>query len=172
MTQLLPIIGFEGKYSVTSDGRVFSHRRNIFLRPGTTKRGYRYVYLGAGNERMVAHLVANAFLGPMPEGYYPDHINRDRTDNRAENIRYASHVDNQRNKAKMARRKGSSSKFKGVYRHSVNKDRPWIARIATGGISKHIGSFVSETDAALAYDAAALNLFGEFALTNQQLGLL
>lgn len=138
------------------------------MKPGTSMRGYRYVFLGKGNQRMVAKLVAEAFLGRCPDGFYPDHINRIRCDDRA-----VTHIDNQRNKSKQNKAWQQSSKFKGVYRHTVNTVRPWIARITPKPYtSKHLGSFSSEIDAAKAYDRAAVQFYGEFALTNKSMGLL
>jgi len=65
---------------------------------------------------------------------------------------------------------GKSSKFKGV--SWSRKARKWTASIYVNGNSKHLGTFSSEMDAALAYDDAAERHFGEFACTNLDLGLI
>ncbi|CAL5981299.1 HNH_endonuclease [Hexamita inflata] len=46
----------------------------------------------------VHQLVALAFLGPCPPGFQVDHISRDKTDNRATNLRYVSASNNCKNK--------------------------------------------------------------------------
>jgi len=43
-------------------------------------------------------LVACAFLGPRPEGLEIDHIDRNKLNNRANNLRYVTHEDNQKNR--------------------------------------------------------------------------
>lgn len=68
------------------------------------------------------------------------------------------------NHAHSVKRKGTSSLFKGVcWRASRNK---WIAAIKLKGFQTYLGSFNDEDDAAKAYDLAALQEYGEFAVLN------
>lgn len=63
------IKGYEGRYSITDDGRVFSHLKNKYLALGNFK-GYRQITLyKKGEERRysVHRLVAEAFI-PNPDG--------------------------------------------------------------------------------------------------------
>lgn len=83
-------------------------------------------------------------------------------DNRRCNLRLATHQENCFN---IRKRDGTSSKYKGVYFDTQNA-RTWRARIARDGKRRHLGSFRSEVEAAKAYDAAAKELFGEFAWLN------
>jgi len=46
-------------------------------------------------------------------------------------------------------------------------DRYWEAQIKIDGKTKHLGHFKREEDAARAYDEAARQLFGKFALFNE-----
>ena len=91
-----------------------------------------------------------------------DHRNRNGLDNQRRNLRDCSNGQNSMNQRK--RRDGVSSKFKGVCWHK--RDRKFQADIRLNGRSKFLGMFVSELDAALAYDTAAREHFGEFALCN------
>ncbi len=95
-----------------------------------------------------------------------DHINGDRSDSRLTNLRMANQTYNNGNARKLAK---SSSKYKGVTYHK--RDRKYIARISQYGKQCQIGYFDNEIDAALAYDKAAVNLYGEYAMTNKRMGL-
>lgn len=70
---------------------------NTADRPITAKNNSGYLIMNVeGKTRTVHSLVAEAFLGPRPEGYDIDHINSTKTDNRAENLRYVTHTQNMR----------------------------------------------------------------------------
>lgn len=107
------------------------------------------------------HLIAFA----MTYGYWAvnevDHINRNMSDNRISNLREATHAENCRNRTN----KSNSTGFKGVSFHKGQGK--YSARIMINGKSIHIGSFDNSKDAAIAYNSAAIELHGEFALTNQ-----
>ena len=97
-------------------------------------------------------------LGALP-GQYVDHINHDTLDNRRENLRICTNAQNCANRIKSV---NTSSQFKGVYWCKVMSK--WRSRI--GEQPQHIGYFTDEIEAARAYDEAAKELFGEFALLN------
>lgn len=90
-----------------------------------------------------------------------DHKNLNTLDNRRDNLRICN---NQQNSYNRSIQTNSKSGLKGVY-FFQNK---WRARI----VSKDLGYFDDPIDAAKAYDVAAVELFGEFAKTNQELGLI
>ncbi len=92
-----------------------------------------------------------------------DHRDHDGLNNRRDNLRLATHTQNLRNSRKLAR---CSSRFKGVHRDSrPGVPRPWIASIKLDKM-RHLGCFATEEAAALAYNVAALEHFGEFAFVN------
>jgi hypothetical protein len=90
-----------------------------------------------------------------------DHKNGHGLDCRRENLRPATTAQNAFNRRKDA---GTLSRFKGV---TFNKDRQkWQAQIKFNYRNKYLGLHADECDAARAYDSAAAELFGEFAVLN------
>lgn len=96
-----------------------------------------------------------------PLGLQVDHINNDGLDNRRDNLRICTHAQNIHNQSKQL---NTTSSFKGVCWHKRTKK--WRAYICVAAERKHLGRFTSEIQAALAYDAAAREHFGEFANLN------
>jgi hypothetical protein len=93
---------------------------------------------------------------------YPmtDHIDHDGLNNQRSNLRPATRSQNQQNR----RSRTGTSSFKGV--HWVTAARRWRAAICINGTTRHLGHFASEEEAALAYNAAALQAFGAYACLN------
>lgn len=87
-----------------------------------------------------------------------DHINRNKWDNRIENLREATASQNIANSRLSS---SNSSGFRGV---SWNKRlERWHAYICVRGTRKHLGFFETAEDAAAAYAVAAREHFGDFA---------
>jgi len=96
-----------------------------------------------------------------------DHKNHNIFDNRKQNLRAATYRQNQHNQAPCRR---GTSKYKGVYLPAGRKK--WRAMIELNKKKRCLGNFSSEVEAARAYDAAALRLFGEFAYLNFRKGAI
>ena len=104
-------------------------------------------------------------------GYYPkegeiDHIDRNPLNNKFSNLRLATIAQQNMNQSKFKTKDGvpCSSIYKGV---SWNKGKQkWRARIVFDKKEIHLGYFIDEKEAALAYDEAATKFFGEFAVLN------
>lgn len=90
-----------------------------------------------------------------------DHINRDRHDNRRENLRIASPSQNMANRAI---NKSNTTGYKGVCLKT--RHGQFEANIKVNRQTFHIGQFPDAEWAAYMYDQWALALFGEFAWTN------
>lgn len=115
------------------------------------------------NKLLLAHRVVWALVtGEWPDGVI-DHIDRDRLNNRFENLRQCTQAENSLNRVGYKTRE-KSSKFKGLWWHKVNKK--WIVEFR----GKHIGSFEHEHEAASAYDREAHAYCPEFSLTNKSIG--
>lgn len=88
-----------------------------------------------------------------------DHEDHDGLNNQRSNLRPATRSQNLGNQRI---RSGGSSPFKGV----SGFGRRWTAEIKVNGDRRALGTFRSQEDAALAYDAAALAAWREFAYPN------
>lgn len=102
------IPGFSG-YFADSDGAIWSSHRGRWgsryadphrLKTKPDKNGYPCVRFWIGKTKtrnMRVHvIIALAFLGPKPAGLVVCHRNDDPTDNRPENLLYATHAENVR----------------------------------------------------------------------------
>ena len=90
-----------------------------------------------------------------------DHRDHNGLNNQRDNLRRATGSQNLQNTRKRA---GASSSYKGVSWDKVNNK--WLARICVSGKQCNLGRYIEEVDAARAYDAAAIDAFGEFAFLN------
>ena len=95
------------------------------------------------------------------KGEKVDHKNGNGLDNRRDNLRLATSSQNTANTPPPAT---NTSGYKGVHFHRRNKT--WEASVVFEGARRHLGKFESPEDAARAYDAAAIEIWGEYAWTN------
>lgn len=89
-------------------------------------------------------------------------------DNRRSNLRLCTHKQNQGNRRIS---KNNKSGFKGVQFSTEPKRRKrWLALIQHNSRVINLGRYMTAEEAACAYDAAAIKLFGTFAATNFRYG--
>lgn len=110
------------------------------------------------------HYYSSRLIFIWHNGYVPefiDHIDHNTLNNKIENLRAATRIENNRNNKS---KKGSSSQYLGVFVvNRPNRSLRYAAQIGLNKKSTHIGYFKTEAEAALAYNEAALLHFGEFA---------
>ena len=92
----IEIQGYEGLYSVTSDGRVWGHKRKKFLSLCPNGNGYSVVTLrGHGKSTKSVHrLVAEAFLTKIKGKEQVNHIDGDKTNNSVGNLEWCNSSEN------------------------------------------------------------------------------
>lgn len=135
---------------------VMAHRWRVFEKttPGRQANGpyARTVVRRSDGSRwhMFMHALIAGYAGA-------DHINHDGLDNRRINLRPATVAQNAQNRRRYS---SNTSGFKGVY---LEHGR-WRAHI--GHPHRHLGCFATKEEAARAYDAAALAMWGEYAHLN------
>lgn len=127
------------------------------------RRADGYVLIRVGAKLRGAHRIAVILMtGSDPIGVV-DHINGDPSDNRWSNLRVCSQRNNRANSKTQTRPK--SSKYKGVTWFAQRKK--WMAKICVNYKTRTLGYFDNEHDAALAYNRAARETFGDFARMNE-----
>lgn len=87
------ILGLEGKYAVTEDGKVYSYYKKGFMKTRTQRDGYLLVNLciqGKQKTFQLHRLIALAFLDNPDDLPQVNHKNGDKTDNRVENLEWCS----------------------------------------------------------------------------------
>lgn len=104
------------------------------------------------------------FLTNAPAGVEVDHINGSGLDNRRGNLRVCSRTQNRMNTFS----RKHTSRYKGVgFSKKLPKESPWTARLGIDGKMIYLGGFKTQREAALAYNHAALERYGEFAKLNE-----
>jgi hypothetical protein len=88
------------KYLITNKGRVYSKITNKFLKPHLGKSGYLTVTLQNRKHHLLHRLLCVHFLDNPENKQFIDHIDRNRTNNNLNNLRWATPSENNINKAK------------------------------------------------------------------------
>jgi hypothetical protein len=119
---------------------IFARKEDLNTPIGYASKGYIYIYLFG--EIYSSHRLAFLYM----TGQFPpeevDHINRDSLDNRWENLKPATHSENNRNKR--TNRNNTSGKM-GVVWHK--RKQRWEARISSDDVRQSLGYFDKLDDA-------------------------
>ena len=114
-------------------------------------------YAQAGDDTST---LLHRWLLDVAPGVLVDHINRNGLDNRRANLRLATTSQNHANRPAPS---NNTSGYKGVSRARSGR---WVAYITVDYRRTFLGTFDTAWRAAQAYNAAALEAWGEFALLN------
>ena len=140
-------------YQVSWWGRVGNTKTGRILKNTFGSHGYLHVGLSK-NGKVKTHcihvMVAQAWVLNPEDKKCVDHIDGDKTNNHCENLRFATHADNMKNKNKRA---NATSKYYGVCFHK--KANKWNAQIQIEGKRTNLGFFTDEKDAAAVFNKAA-----------------
>ena len=96
-----------------------------------------------------------------------DHINGNKLDNRRKNLRLCT---SSQNRVNCGLRVTNKTGYKGVVYHKTHK--VFVANIWVDYKQLYVGCSKDPENAARKYDAAARKYYGEFAVTNKDMGLL
>jgi hypothetical protein len=155
----LEIDGFPD-YHISDLGRVWSNRYSRYLKGGLDRNGYLAVNIFNNNKgkwKKIHRLVALNFLKNPQNKPHVDHINGNTGDNRLENLRFATKIENLQN-----RKIGSNntSGVKGVYYDK--KRNTWKAQINIDGIRVYLGRFNTIEEAKQVRVKKANEVFGVY----------
>lgn len=120
------------------------------MKPGKNRDGYHYVSLyknGKEKKHYIHRLVGLAFIRNTDGKEMVDHVDRDRTNNHVQNLRWATASQQQTNRGKP---ENNTSGYKGVSYHKPTKK--YAARIGIDGKLKFLGLFTTAKDASTAYE--------------------
>jgi hypothetical protein len=121
--------------------------------------GYAYSHANG----LLHRVILSRMLGrPLVKGEETDHVNRNKLDNRRENIRLADRSQNATNRALQ---KNNTTGYRGIWLQSDGKK--WGATLKIHGVKHHLGVFPTKEEAAAAYDKAAKEAQGEFFIGNE-----
>jgi len=99
--EFIDIKDYEGLYKINKKGEILGVKRNNILKPQLSKDGYFNVRLCKDNKIKgfrVHRLIALHFIDNPNNLLEIDHIDRNRTNNNIENLRWSTHSDNLKNR--------------------------------------------------------------------------
>ena len=154
----------EGIFTIVSPPDYYKY--NIFNwclnRDGRNMYAVRVVTVNDVGRRSIKIIALHREILKVPPGMLVDHRNNNSLDNRMDNLRIATHAQNNCNRRKTS--SNTSSQFIGVCFYK--RHNRWAVNISHKGKKIFLGYFDTETDAARAYDEAARKYHKEFARLN------
>lgn len=131
-------------------------KKRVGERAGCVKTRWGYVYIGIDHRSYLGHRLAWLYMTGKWPTRRVDHKDQNPSHNWWTNLRQATHAQNMAN-SKL--KKNNASGYRGVHK----RNNRWRAAISVNNRHYHLGDFITLQEAALAYNAAAIKLRGEFA---------
>lgn len=137
-------------------------RRRWHIGPTGYVCGWERVYSADKKTSRAKTITMHRLIMKPPNGMHVDHINQDKSDNRRENLRLCTPLQNTHNQGP---RRNSSSGYKGVY--WSKKDKRWYVQLHVEKKKSTFGFFKKVEDAVKRYNEVAIEYHGEFAYINK-----
>lgn len=94
-----PIEGYEGLYSITEDGKIYSHRQKKFMKPKPHIQGYYRIGLTKNGKQKfyrIHRLVAETFIENTDNKSEVNHIDGVKNNNHFENLEWVTKSENEK----------------------------------------------------------------------------
>lgn len=143
-----------------ADGHLLEKKVWGVKRASSTRSYARFQYREDGERKSV---YMHRLILSAPADLVVDHISGDGLDNRRCNIRLCSIYENARNRAPATKNKTG---FKGVKEIFTKAGSRYAAQLKIKKKNLWLGTFSTPTEAAMAYDDAAIQIHAEFARLN------
>jgi hypothetical protein len=158
-TKEIKLGGSSGLYTIVYESDYISLNLGLY-RWGYQKKGG-YVRGWVKKKNVLLHRLIMGVVD-SPHSVLVDHRDHNGLNNTRTNLRITNHTGNYRNSLP----RGGKSRFKGVVKDPEATKKIWRAKIGINGKSKYLGHYLTEVEAAKAYNEAATEFFGEFACLN------
>lgn len=146
MPELRPIPGYDGFYSASSDGHIWSHATSRWRSEFVDRTGYLSVTLSVNSMKFtvrVHRLVASAWLEePADIDMQVNHVSGDKSDNRPSNLEWLSRLENMQHAIALGLIVPSKTRLKAVgiatRKLSVEQAEAIRGRYAAGELQKSL----------------------------------
>ena len=129
-----PIKDYEGLYSVTEDGQVWSHRNEKFLKPNIRNDGYLHITLCKHSNMkyfLIHRLVLKHFVLNPNNKQFCNHKNGVKSDNRINNLEWVTRSENMKHAFRTGLRvapKGEKHPYSKLTEESVGEIRKLLEK--------------------------------------------